>query len=104
MTKHRTLRRVAAGSVALSMGVVMVGCGSSDDKSSSDEKTTTTAAAAEAKLSTEQATAAATTYADLVFASLRATPSMPPRSSRPTSTRSWPTPPTPPSRRPSSSG
>jgi putative iron-regulated protein len=69
VTKHRTLRRVAAASVAVSMGVVMVGCGSSDDKSSSDEKTTTTAAAAEAKLSTEQATAAATTYADLVFAS-----------------------------------
>lgn len=68
MTKHRTLRRVAAASVALSLTAVLAGCGSSDSGSSS-EKTTTTEAAAKAKLSTEQATAAATTYADLVWAS-----------------------------------
>ena len=68
MTKHRTLRRVAAASVALSLTAVLAGCGSSDDSSSGENKTTTTEAAAEPKLSTAQATDAATTYADLVFA------------------------------------
>ncbi len=66
MTKHRILRQVAAASAITALTVGMVGCGSDTD--SSADKTTTTVAAIPA-LSEEQATAAATTYADLVFAS-----------------------------------
>jgi putative iron-regulated protein len=61
---------VAAASAVTALAVGVVGCGSSDSGSDSTKKETTTTAAAKAPaLSEEQATAAATTYADLVFAS-----------------------------------
>lgn len=72
MTKHRILRQVAAASAVTAIAVGLVGCGSSDsssDGAAKEASTTTTAAAKAPALSTEQATAAATTYADLVFAS-----------------------------------
>ncbi|HWJ63112.1 MAG TPA: imelysin family protein [Acidimicrobiales bacterium] len=70
MTKHRILRQVAAASAVTALAVGLVGCGSSDSGSDSGkQETTTTAAAKESALSPEQAEAAATTYADLVFAS-----------------------------------
>lgn len=72
MTKHRILRRVAAASAVTALAVGVVGCGSSDSGSdgAKTEKTTTTASEAKKPvLSEEQATAAATTYADLVWAS-----------------------------------
>ncbi len=70
MTKHRILRQVAAASAVTAIAVGLVGCGSSDSSSDGAKKETTTTAAAKAPaLSTEQATAAATTYADLVWAS-----------------------------------
>lgn len=70
MTKHRILRQVAAASAVTAIAVGIVGCGSSDSGSDGAKKETTTTAAAKAPaLSTEQATAAATTYADLVWAS-----------------------------------
>jgi putative iron-regulated protein len=61
---------VAAASAVTALAVGLVGCGSSDSGSDSGkQETTTTAAAKESALSPEQAEAAATTYADLVFAS-----------------------------------
>jgi putative iron-regulated protein len=71
LTKHRILRQVAAATAIAAVAVGMVGCGSSDSGSDGAKKeTSTTAADAKApKLSDEQATEAATTYADLVFAS-----------------------------------
>jgi len=70
LTKHRILRQVAAASAVTALAVGLVGCGSSDSGSDSGkQETTTTAAAKESALSPEQAEAAATTYADLVFAS-----------------------------------
>lgn len=72
MTKHRILRQVAAASAVTALTVGLVACGSSDSGSDSSstkkEATTTTAAAKAPVLSDEQAEAAATTYADLVFA------------------------------------
>lgn len=71
MSKHRILRQVAAASAVTALAVGLVGCGSSDSGSdgAKQETTTTGASAAKPVLSDEQASAAATTYADLVFAS-----------------------------------
>ena len=70
MTKHRILRQVAAASAMAAITVGLVGCGSSDSGSDGAKKaTTTTLATAKPELSEKQAAAAATTYADLVFAS-----------------------------------
>jgi putative iron-regulated protein len=72
LTKHRILRHVAAATAIAAVAVGMVGCGSSDsgsDGSAKDPATTTSAAGKGAALSEDQASAAATTYADLVFAS-----------------------------------
>jgi len=72
LTKHRILRQVAAASAVGALAVGLVGCGSSDSGSDGAKKDPTTTAASSAKepvLSEAQATEAATTYADLVFAS-----------------------------------
>jgi putative iron-regulated protein len=69
LTKHRILRQMAAASAITAVAVGLVGCGSSDSGSDSTKQGTTTTAAKKPALSKEQATAAATTYADLVWAS-----------------------------------
>jgi putative iron-regulated protein len=68
LTKHRILRQVAAASAVTALAVGLVACGSDKD-SASDTSSTTTAAAKAPALSEKQASAAATTYADLVWAS-----------------------------------
>jgi putative iron-regulated protein len=69
LTKHRIIRKVAVAGAATIVAVGFVGCSSdSGSDGTTGDATTTSAAAPAPTLTEEQATAAATTYADLVFA------------------------------------